>query len=59
MPIVDNTSRFSGAGSPAAAHEARATDPAKSGKEVMLMAGHNAASPAKVFEAKIAQEGSH
>ena len=55
MPIVDNTSRFSGAGSPAAAFEVRATDPAESGKEVLKMAGQNSTSPANAFEARIQQ----
>ena len=50
MPIVDNTSRFSGAGGPAAAFEVRATDPIESGREVLKMAGQNSTSPANTFE---------
>jgi hypothetical protein len=56
MPISNtNTSRFSGAGGPAAAFEARATDPAETGKEVVKMAGQNATSPANTFEQRITQ----
>lgn len=55
MPIVDNTSRFSGAGGPAAAFEVRATDPIESGKEVLKMAGQNSTSPANTFEQRISQ----
>jgi hypothetical protein len=56
MPIAAENARWSNAGTAANAHEARASQGAKehTGHE-----GMNANSPAKVFEAKIAQEGSH
>jgi len=56
MPIAPENSRWSNAGTAANAHEARATQGAK---EHTTHEGDNAASPAKTFEARIAQEGSH
>jgi hypothetical protein len=56
MPIAPEAARWSNAGTAANAHEARAV---QGSKEHTGHEGMNAASPAKVFEAKIAQEGSH
>jgi len=56
MPIAAENARWSNAGTAANAAEARATQGAK---EHTSMEGQNAASPAKTFEARIAQEGSH
>ena len=58
MPIVNDskTTRFSGAGGPAAAFEVRATDPSESGKEHTGQEGQNASSPANTFEQRISQQ---
>ncbi len=38
-------------------HEARATDPIRSGKEQVGHAGFNAGSPANLFEQRVSQGG--
>lgn len=59
MPIVNdsNTTRFSGAGGPAAEFEARVTATVGTDREVMAMAGQNTNSPARTFEQRIQQAG--
>jgi hypothetical protein len=56
MPIAAENSRWSNSGTAANAHEARA---AQGAKEHTGHEGDNAASPARTFEARIVQEGSH
>jgi len=56
MPIASENARWSNAGTAANAQEARA---AQGAKEHTGHEGMNAASPARTFEARIAQEGSH
>lgn len=56
MPIASENTRWSNAGTAANAAEARVS---QGSKEHTGHEGMNAASPAKVFEAKIVQEGSH
>jgi hypothetical protein len=56
MPIAPEAARWSNASTPANADETR------KGQAKVEHTGHegmNAASPAKTFEARIAQEGSH
>ena len=53
--IAPEGNRWSDAGTPANAFEVRLTDPIESGKEVVRMAGQNAASPANAFEQRIQQ----
>ena len=56
MPIASENPRWSNSGSSANAYEARA---AQGAKEHTGHEGDNANSPAKTWEARIAQEGSH
>ena len=56
MPIAPENSRWSNAGTASNAFEARAV---QGSKEHTGQEGQNAASPARMFEQRIAQEGSH
>jgi hypothetical protein len=56
LAIAPEASSWSNAGTAANAHEARAV---QGSREHTGHEGMNAASPARTFEAKIAQEGSH
>ena len=62
MPVKNaDDAKWSNANMTAAqAHEARCTDPIKSGKEVTRGMGQNSTSPANTFEQRITQEtGTH